>query len=211
MQQVCSPIQPTRCSMLPCCSWLCFILPRVPGNGAALETHSWVLCSRQCLVGYKPLVNHVLYKVKLFDPRLEGCHIHLLASHVSALAYIHFMTHKQGKDLHQHEFCVYSIRTHCVCGQTGTFKKLLQGSCVGSSSHERQWASWHGGCMSLCCCSKIEQAWYGCCPTAQTCLLALLRVPGAPYVSTFSHFAVIAYSFYFLPSNPVFKTTRNVS
>jgi len=32
------------------------------------------------------------------------------------------------------------IHTHCVCSQSGTFKKLLQGSCVGSSSYERQWA-----------------------------------------------------------------------
>lgn len=195
MPQVCSPKQPTGCSMLPCCSWLCFTLPCAPGNGAALETCSWALCSRQCLLGYKPLVNNVLYKMKYFDPRLEGDHLHLLASHVPAFAYIHFMTQKQGSDLHLHVFCAYSIHTHCVCSQSGTFKKLLQGSCVAAAPMRDSGLFQHRGCMSHCCCSKVKQAWYGCYPTAQS----LLRMPGAPHISTSCHFTVIACSFYSLP------------
>lgn len=141
MPQVCSPKQPTGCSMLPCCSWLCFTFPCAPGNGAALETCSWALCSRQCLLGYKPLVNNVLYKMKYFDPRLEGDHLHLLASHVPAFAYIHFMTQKQGSDLHLHVFCAYSIHTYTLCLQpVWNFQKALTGLLCGSSSYERQWA-----------------------------------------------------------------------
>jgi len=87
------------------------------------------------------------------------------------------------------------IHTHCVCSQSGTFKKLLQGSCVAAAPMRDSGLFQHRGCMSHCCCSKVKQAWYGCYPTAQS----LLRMPGAPHISTSSHFTVIACSFYSLP------------
>lgn len=70
--------------------------------------------------------------MKYFDPRLEGDHLHLLASHVPAFAYIHFMTQKQGSDLHLHVFCAYSIHTYTLCLQpVWNFQKALTGLLCG--------------------------------------------------------------------------------
>lgn len=67
-----------------------FALPDVPGDGSVLETVFWALCSGQCVLGYKPQVNHVLYKMKHLDPVVEGHHLNLLASHITACA-IHLL------------------------------------------------------------------------------------------------------------------------
>lgn len=133
-------------------------LPHVPGNGAVLETRFWAPCSRQCLLGYKPQVNHVLYKMKHFDPRLEGCHLHFLPTVSQPVQYIYFMTPKQGKDvasqlLHLYEFCSFACvsYTYSVPVARNSYRvPVLAAAPLGDSG-----LSCHEGCRSHPCCRRL--------------------------------------------------------
>lgn len=139
-----------------------FALPDVPGDGAVLETVFWALCSGQCVLGYKPQVNHVLYKMKHLDPVVEGHHLNLLASHITACA-IHLLydiSKGQGSAITAaSSICILCVLHTCmVCSQTRTPKKPYRGPVLGSSPLRGGGFFLAWGCRSHSFCRKAGEA-----------------------------------------------------